>query len=254
MAVQVGESSRAPVILATCIVWINDADLIYLISLLGYKMSILVLYLRLFSVNKTFKYVTWSMMFFVSGYLFSNFWTQIFGCSPREKYWLPETPGHCINYTKAGLAYGAMNFASDLFIFVLPLPTVWRLNLPVKEKVGVSLIFMSGAITCAAAITRTIEINVGVMCSCMPAFRPILARILPKLNVSRSHLPVITLSRLSPRGIRWKYRGTPEATEDSIPLEARRRRSNESNNVTNTGHLSPARRFGDGSIGERLGV
>lgn len=125
--------------------WINDADLIYLISLLGYKMSILVLYLRLFSVNKTFKYVTWSMMFFVSGYLFSNFWTQIFGCSPREKYWLPETPGHCINYTKAGLAYGAMNFASDLFIFVLPLPTVWRLNLPVKEKVGVSLIFMSGA-------------------------------------------------------------------------------------------------------------
>lgn len=125
--------------------WINDADLIYLISLVGYKMSILVLYLRLFSVNRIFRYVTWSMMFFVCGYIFSNFWTQIFGCSPRSKYWNPDTPGHCINYTVAGLVYGSMNIASDLLIFVLPLPTVWRLKLPIKEKVGVSLIFMSGA-------------------------------------------------------------------------------------------------------------
>lgn len=113
-------------------------------SLLGYKMSILVLYLRLFAVNKRFRYVTWAMMFFVCGYLLSNFWTQIFGCSPRSKYWLPDTPGHCINYTKAGLAYGSMNVASDLLIFILPLPIVWQLRLPLKERLGVSLIFMSG--------------------------------------------------------------------------------------------------------------
>ncbi len=134
--------------LAKCLIfsqWINDADIIYLLSLVGYKMSILVLYLRLFAINKTFRYITWLMMFFVCGYLCSNFWTQIFGCSPRSKYWNMETPGHCINYTKAGLAYGSMNIASDLLIFILPLPMVWRLKLSIKEKIGVSLIFMSGA-------------------------------------------------------------------------------------------------------------
>jgi hypothetical protein len=119
--------------------------MIYLISLFGYKMSILVLYLRLFAVNKTFRYVTWLVMFFVGGYVFSNLWTQIFGCSPRSKYWIPDTPGHCINYTKAGLAYGSMNVFSDLVIFILPQPIVWRLKLSRKEKAGVSLIFMSGA-------------------------------------------------------------------------------------------------------------
>ena len=125
--------------------WINDADMVYLVSLLGYKFSILILYLRLFAVNKKFRYCTWATMFFVGGYLGANLVTQIFGCSPRAKYWNPEIPGHCINYTKAGLAYGSMNVTSDLLIFVLPLPIVWRLVLSRREKIGVTVIFLSGA-------------------------------------------------------------------------------------------------------------
>ena len=119
--------------------------MIYLVTLLGYKMSILILYLRLFAVNKTFRYLTWSMMVFVCGYLIANLLTQIFGCSPRSKYWDPGIQGHCINYTKAGLAYGSMNIISDLLIFILPIPIVWQLKLATKEKIGVSIIFMSGA-------------------------------------------------------------------------------------------------------------
>ena len=119
--------------------------MVYLVSLIGYKFSILILYLRLFSVNKVFRYCVWATMLFVGGYLGANLLTQIFGCSPRSKYWLPETPGHCINYTKAGLAYGFMNILSDLIIFILPHPIVWRLQLSRREKVGVSVIFLSGA-------------------------------------------------------------------------------------------------------------
>lgn len=153
-------------------------------------MAILLIYLRLFGVNKTFRYFTWVVMFFVCGYLFSNFWTQLFGCSPPSKYWLPDTPGHCMNYTKAGLAYGSMNISSDLFIFILPLPMTWRLKLSRTEKIGVSLIFMSGAITCAVASVRyyyvvrnnaadalyfiwsVMEINIGLICSCMTSTKP----------------------------------------------------------------------------------
>lgn len=85
-------------------------------------------------------------MFFVFGYLFSNLLTQIFGCTPIDKYWKPETPGHCILKIKAAYALGSMNFISDLFIFILPLPTVWRLHLPRKDKLGVTLVFMGGAV------------------------------------------------------------------------------------------------------------
>lgn len=125
--------------------WTEIADFAYFLSLLSYKMAILLLYVRLFGVNKRFRYCTFVVMFFVFGYLCSNFFTQLFGCAPIRKYWSPTLPGHCIDFTKAGLAYGAMNISSDFFIFVLPLPMIWRLQSTVHQKIGVSLIFLTGA-------------------------------------------------------------------------------------------------------------
>ena len=119
--------------------------MVYLVCLLGYKYTILLLYLRLFGVDRIFRYITWAVMFFVFGYLFSNFLIQIWGCTPIEKYWKPTTPGHCIVLIKSVYAYGSMNFISDLFIFVMPLPMVWRLQLSQKAKLGVTLVFMGGA-------------------------------------------------------------------------------------------------------------
>ena len=53
--------------------WIFIASTTYLVSLFGYKLSILLLYLRIFDINKTFKFCTWAVIFIVFGYLFSNF-------------------------------------------------------------------------------------------------------------------------------------------------------------------------------------
>lgn len=126
--------------------WVFASSIIYLVTLLGYKFAILFLYLRLFGVSTKFRYTTWAVMFFVFGYIFCNLLTQIFGCTPVDKYWKPKILGHCIVVSNADLAYGSMNFLSDLFIFALPLPMVWRLQLSRKEKLGVTLIFMSGAV------------------------------------------------------------------------------------------------------------
>ena len=102
------------------------------------------MYIRLFGVSKPFRYATLAVMAFVTGYLFSNFLTLLFGCTPIQKYWRPEEPGHCIALNKADYAYGSMNVGSDVLLFLLPLPMVWKLNLSRKDKVGVFLIFMGG--------------------------------------------------------------------------------------------------------------
>ena len=83
-------------------------------------------------------------MFLVFGYLFSNLLTLAFGCTPIDKYWDPTIPGHCIAGTKAGIAYGSLNFVSDVLIFVLPLPLIARLQLSRENKLGVILVFMGG--------------------------------------------------------------------------------------------------------------
>ena len=42
------------------------------------------------------------------------------------------------------VAQGAVGVVTDFFIFCLPLPVLWQLQLPPKKKVGVSAIFMTG--------------------------------------------------------------------------------------------------------------
>ena len=127
--------------------WLFITGFVYLPSLLAYKMSILFLYLRIFSIEKVFRYCTWLVMFITFGYLFSNLGLQILTCQPIAKIWTPEIPGHCITeMNKPYYAYCSLNFITDLLIFALPLPMVWRLKLSLKEKVEVSAIFMLGSL------------------------------------------------------------------------------------------------------------
>ena len=131
----------------------------YLLSIYGYRLALLLMYIRLFGVSKPFTYATWAVMAFVTGYLSSNLLTLLFGCTPIQKYWKPELPGHCIVLNKADYAYGSMNVGSDLLMFLLPLPMVWQLNLSRKEKFGLFLIFMSGiayVVPCRSSSARGI--------------------------------------------------------------------------------------------------
>lgn len=116
----------------------------YLLSILGYRLALLLMYLRLFGVNKHFKYATWAVMAFVTVYLSCNFITLLFGCTPIPKYWKPREAGHCIDLHQADYAYGSMNVVSDLLMFLLPLPMVWQLQLSRREKFGLFLVFMGG--------------------------------------------------------------------------------------------------------------
>lgn len=120
------------------------ASALYLVSILGYRIALLLMYLRLFGASQPFKYATWAVVFFVTGYLSSNILTLFFGCTPISKYWRHNEPGHCIVLVQADYAYGSMNVVSDVLMFVLPLPMVWQLNLSRKEKFGLVLVFMGG--------------------------------------------------------------------------------------------------------------
>lgn len=125
--------------------WVNVSSELYLPSLLAYKLAILLTFYRLFKVNKTFR-VCWVIVtIFTVGYLVSNMITQAFGCNPMRKYYVPSTPGTCINYKAAGSAYGAMNVFSDFLITALPMRMIWRLQLDKREKWGLVFVLCSGA-------------------------------------------------------------------------------------------------------------
>lgn len=67
-------------------------------------------------------------------------------CIPRkgERWALALPSSRCRDTMVTSYVQGIFNIVSDLYVLVLPLPVVWKLQLPLREKVGVSAVFMTG--------------------------------------------------------------------------------------------------------------
>ena len=66
-------------------------------------------------------------------------------CIPEEKIWNPlYHGGHCINRIDVLVATGAINVASDILIFLLPLWAILQLHMAPKRKLGVTAVFATG--------------------------------------------------------------------------------------------------------------
>jgi hypothetical protein len=49
-----------------------------------------------------------------------------------------------MNYRAIIVSTSFFNIASDVFILLLPLRTVWKLQIPTKKKIAISLLFGTG--------------------------------------------------------------------------------------------------------------
>lgn len=110
------------------------------------KSSILLLYHRIFKPSRITVWAIYATLALVISYNISIMFASIFACTPREKYWNITIPGTCIELLSLGVAGSALNLATDLIILCLPMPMVWKLRLPLKQKLAVIGIFATGAL------------------------------------------------------------------------------------------------------------
>ncbi|KAK4554242.1 hypothetical protein LTR86_008770 [Recurvomyces mirabilis] len=90
---------------------------------------------------------------------------SIFQCTPVKFYWEfpPTTAGTCMNEGKATLAAGIINLFNDFLCAVIPIPLVMNLHMPLKQRVGVCVLFGLGFIVIVAGSVRTYFIWKGLM-------------------------------------------------------------------------------------------
>lgn len=115
----------------------------YNLSIALVKLSILLLYLRVFTpvyIRKT-TYAVFAAVALVS--LWSVL-SSIFFCVPVARYWDPTVNGSCLPLQPRWISGATLNIASDFVIFVLPLTVVGRLGLPKRQKIGLFLVFALG--------------------------------------------------------------------------------------------------------------
>ena len=113
------------------------------------RTSILLFYRRMFSTPQSrFKYIVWFLLAWQVVYLVVFSILPAFICRPLYKAWDPLERQKYFNdwyYYYTQVALFSVSMAFDIFLLVLPLFPVFKLQLPVRKRAGVALLFMLGA-------------------------------------------------------------------------------------------------------------
>ncbi|KAH6718755.1 hypothetical protein BKA61DRAFT_596203 [Leptodontidium sp. MPI-SDFR-AT-0119] len=182
----------------------------YGLSFMFVKMSLLLLYFRL-SQYPTFRILVYMVIATTVTYSLLGSFQFLFNCRPIAKSWdITITYGSCIEVSKILAVHGGLNIATDIAMLILPIVMVRKLQLPRREKVALAGLVMTGTLVCIVSIIRlkkvlflisavdttwvgsdvliwtTIEVNVGIICACLPGFKPFLRRHFPRVLGNRN--------------------------------------------------------------------
>ncbi|CAH0024988.1 unnamed protein product [Clonostachys rhizophaga] len=172
------------------------------------KMSLLSFYLRI-SSQPAFRRAIWAAIAMVICYTVVIACLLLFGCRPIRANWDPKlliagTSDKCVDSASIYIAIAVANIVSDVVLFIIPIPTVVRLKMPLAQKLGAVLIFAVGSLTVATSIIRMAylpsllstsdipwvaapanvwvfaEANLFIVCVSMTTFRKFFQRFAPK--------------------------------------------------------------------------
>ena len=110
-------------------------------------LSILLLLLRIFSVNKRFKIavyagIAWTVLLHVIAILVDSIMCAPW---PGESFNSPAVQVRCVRSDLWLLVSAVLEVLFDIYVFILPLPVIWRLQMGAKRKAGISMIFMTAS-------------------------------------------------------------------------------------------------------------
>jgi hypothetical protein len=117
--------------------------ILYPLIVTAIKSSILLLYLRLSPSICFRKSVFMLMALCIAGGGVASVVT-VFQCEPISKVWKFGSPGECLDQCVILLAIAIFNLATNIMIILLPMPTIWRLHMPLRKKIALLCIFSIG--------------------------------------------------------------------------------------------------------------
>ncbi|KAL8312708.1 hypothetical protein RB593_007103 [Gaeumannomyces tritici] len=196
--------------------WLYVMEPIYLATIWCIKTSFLYLFIRLFATGQSerfclrghlkLRHALWGTAIANTLCISSFIITFIFQCTPISFTWTKwqgQAEGTCVNVNAVICTHGALGIAFDLWILYMPMSQLSGMHLPGRKKLQVGLMLGIGAIatlvsflrlqgiaTYAASLNATrenynstvwslVEISIGIICTCLPATRLLIIRVIP---------------------------------------------------------------------------
>jgi len=184
--------------------------LIYLWTLAALKLSQLFLYMRVFAIHIKNWILAGMAVIIVWALVFT--FVFIFLCNPVQQQWSLERIGRCMDQILVLKSLIMTNVLTDLFIFALPIRSVWKLQMRKTEKLAVISCFALGAACVVIGIVRfwqiyvidlignltgtslttfmlcSIELMLAGLCTNIPMLRPFYLRWRTKHKMSENGL------------------------------------------------------------------
>ena len=152
---------------------------------------------------------------FIAGVWVVNIFTTIFQCRPISAAWnieIQPADKQCMSVMKVYYFSTAFSILTDLLLCIIPLPLLWKLKLPRREKVIVTLIFGLGLFASVASIMRitvlhdvqnidatigtvptlnwsVAEVGTGCICASLPCLKPLIKKLLPGVFFQSARRP-----------------------------------------------------------------
>ncbi|KAI1073844.1 hypothetical protein F5B20DRAFT_478444 [Whalleya microplaca] len=214
------------------------------------KTSILLLYLRIFSVYRWFRLGTYALIAYIWVWGITEMFLGIFQCRPIAFQWDKTIAGTCIDQLAYYRWVSVPNVIHDVAMIIVPAPMIWRLKIATRKKIALTGVFLLACSGCVASFIRislffsldafsdTTWVSIPLMswtiaepgvifiCACMPSLWPFIVGLVPGVGSLRNRSGNGTAPS---KGIQSKRRGDAgvwggdgrglvSGTNDFIPL------------------------------------
>ncbi|KXL44431.1 MAG: hypothetical protein FE78DRAFT_71750 [Acidomyces sp. 'richmondensis'] len=136
-------------------------EIFYYLSIFFIKLSVLFMYLRLVAnTNNMLRKGTIHMAAIIIAQFVSTVVVVAVQCVPIAKYWDPSVPGTCINITAFFYSTNVFTIVTDGIILALPVSTLWKIQCPLVQRVGILSAFLFGGLSTIASCIRLYSVRI----------------------------------------------------------------------------------------------
>ncbi|TVY73498.1 Satratoxin biosynthesis SC1 cluster protein [Lachnellula suecica] len=185
------------------------AAVIYFSVVTSIKISILLMYRRVFAVDSFRRHSL------IVGALVLFWWLvgtvlTIVSCIPINRLWIgPTAGGYCFNFGIYWMSMGAVELIIDTMILALPLRMVMKLQMSPQQKLLITGIFLLGGFVVVTGVVRvvvgykpgsqnvafakaelwsSVHIGIAIVCACLPTLRPFLTHATASMSSIKTRL------------------------------------------------------------------
>ncbi|KAF2840341.1 hypothetical protein M501DRAFT_1015400 [Patellaria atrata CBS 101060] len=145
------------------------------------KFCFLFMYNRLLAGSHQQKFVKYLGIYVLCGWVATEL-AFFFACRPFNGYWAVPPPNpQCTTLEHYAIAQACFNISSDFLMLLIPIPTVIKLKMPLRQKVILALVFSMGIFVVSSISLLSLDLSFSVERELTTGALQIIAAILTKV-------------------------------------------------------------------------